>query len=59
MLCVLALTAMSARNSVAQRYPFLPVLGAPHGIYTIWQDSQSGMWLGAIDDVVRFDGQHY
>ena len=59
LLCVLALTAMSARNSVAQRYPFLPVLGAPHGIYTIWQDSQSGMWLGAIDDVVRFDGQHY
>jgi len=59
LLCILALIAMSARISFAQRYPFLPVPGAPHGIYTIWQDSESGMWLGTIDDVVRFDGQHY
>ena len=59
LLCFLALTAMSARSSSAQRYPFLPVPGAPHGIYSIWQDSKSGMWLGTIDDVVRFDGQHY
>jgi hypothetical protein len=38
----------------------LPIPGAPHGIYPdIWQDSHSGMWLGTIDDVVRFDGEHF
>ena len=59
LLCILALTAMSARIAFAQRYPFLPVPGAPHGIYSLWQDSKSGMWLGTIDDAVLFDGQHY
>ena len=42
----------------AQHYPFLPVSGTPHGIYTIFQDSHSALWLGTIDDAYRFDGVH-
>jgi hypothetical protein len=55
--CLLALAA--AGQVSAQKFPFLLVPGGPHGIYNIFQDSHSGMWLGTIDDVVRFDGQHY
>jgi tRNA A-37 threonylcarbamoyl transferase component Bud32 len=50
---------LAAMHAVAQRYPFLSVPGAPHGIYTMMQDSQSALWLGTIDDVVRFDGEHF
>jgi len=55
--CLLALAA--GATSYAQKYPFLPISGAPHGIFQLFQDSHSGMWLGTIDDVVRFDGEHF
>jgi hypothetical protein len=43
----------------AQNYPILPVANSPHGIFTMMQDSHSGLWLGTIDDVYRFDGEHF
>lgn len=43
----------------AQHYPFLPVPGSPHGISVMMQDRHSALWLGAIDDVYRFDGEHF
>ena len=43
----------------AQHYPILQVPNSPHGIFTMMQDHQSGLWLGTIDDVVRFDGEHF
>ncbi len=42
-----------------QRYPILPVPGSPHGIYVIFQDHRSALWLGTIDDVVCFDGGRF
>ena len=43
----------------AQRYPILPVPNSPHGIFTMMQDSRSGIWLGTIDDVFLFDGTRF
>ena len=48
-----------SERGFAQHYPILPVPGAPHGIFTMMQDSQSALWLGTIDDVFRFDGEHF
>lgn len=42
-----------------QRYPVIQVPGAPHGIFTMMQDSQSRIWMGTIDDVYCFDGVHF
>jgi len=44
---------------LAQQYPILPVPGSPHGIFTLMQDSHSAIWMGTIDDVLRFDGEHF
>ena len=43
----------------AQHYPILPVPNSPHSIFAMMQDSQSALWLGTIDDVYRFDGEHF
>lgn len=53
-LCLLA-----AATAFAQHYPVLPVPGAPHGIFTLMQDSRSALWMGTIDDVYCFDGEHF
>ena len=50
---------MLAATAHAQRYPILPVPGSPHGIFTLMQDSQSALWMGTIDDVLRFDGENF
>jgi ligand-binding sensor domain-containing protein len=55
----LLLPAVAAMAAAAQHYPILPVLNSPHGIFTMMQDSQSALWLGSIDDVYRFDGEHF
>jgi ligand-binding sensor domain-containing protein len=55
-ICAMALTAATAR---AQHYPILPVPNSPHGIYTLFQDSRSALWLGTVNDVLRFDGEHF
>lgn len=55
-ICVVFTAAAAA---CAQQYPILPVPGAPHGIFTMMQDSQSAIWMGTIDDVLRFDGEHF
>jgi len=52
----MALTAATVR---AQHYPILPVPNSPHGIYTLFQDSRSALWLGTVNDVLRFDGEHF
>lgn len=44
---------------LGQHYPILPVPGSPHGIFTMMQDSRSALWLGTIDDVYCFDGEHF
>lgn len=49
----------AATTACAQHYPILPVPGAPHGIFTLMQDSHSAIWMGTIDDVFRFDGEHF
>lgn len=58
-LLLIGLAHLLAAASFAQHYPFLPVPGSPHGIFTMMQDSHSALWLGTIDDVVRFDGKHF
>jgi len=50
---------MAAAPACAQHYPIVPVPGSPHGIFTMMQDSQSAIWMGTIDDALRFDGQHF
>lgn len=54
--CVVFTAAVVA---CAQKYPFVQVPGAPHGIYAMMQDSRSAIWLGTIDDVLSFDGEHF
>ena len=49
----------TAAPACAQQYPILPVLGSPHGIFTMMQDSRTALWMGTIDDVLRFDGEHF
>lgn len=49
----------TAAAACAQQFPFVQVPGAPHGIYTLMQDSRSAIWLGTIDDVLRFDGERF
>jgi Protein kinase domain len=56
-ICALALTA--ATTTHAQHYPILPIPNSPHGIYTLFQDSRSALWLGTVNDVLRFDGEHF
>jgi len=46
-------------RACAQHYPILPVAGSPHGIFSMMQDQTSALWLGTIDDVVRFDGANF
>ena len=58
-LLLIGLTHLLAAASFAQHYPILPVQGSPKGIFTLMQDSHSALWLGTIDDVVRFDGEHF
>jgi ligand-binding sensor domain-containing protein len=53
---LLLVAALTAR---AQHYPVLPVPDSPHGILAMMQDSHSALWLGTIDDVYRFDGEHF
>jgi ligand-binding sensor domain-containing protein len=55
-ICAMALTAVTVR---AQHYPILPVPNSPHGVYTLFQDSRSALWLGTVNDVLRFDGEHF
>lgn len=55
-ICTLALTAATAH---AQHYPILPIPNSPHGIYTLFQDSRSALWLGTVNDVLSFDGEHF
>jgi sugar lactone lactonase YvrE len=55
---IFAVAAMAAAAR-AQHYSIVPVPGAPHGIFTMMQDSHSALWLGTIDDVFRFDGEHF
>jgi hypothetical protein len=55
-ICAMALTAATVD---AQHYPILPVPNSPHGIYTLFQDSRSALWLGTVNDVLRFDGEHF
>jgi tRNA A-37 threonylcarbamoyl transferase component Bud32 len=53
-------TMMAAATTAwAQHYPILPMPGAPHGIFTLMQDSHSAIWVGTIDEVFRFDGEHF
>jgi ligand-binding sensor domain-containing protein len=58
-LLLIGLANLLAAASFAQHYPILPVPGSPQGIFTMMQDSHSALWLGTIDDVVRFDGEHF
>lgn len=46
-------------TSFAQHYAILPVPGSPHGIFAMMQDRHSALWLGTIDDAVRFDGENF
>jgi ligand-binding sensor domain-containing protein/predicted Ser/Thr protein kinase len=55
-LFLIGLAHLLASASFAQHYPFLPVPNSPHGIYTLFQDSHSALWLGTVNDVLRFDG---
>lgn len=55
----IVLAVFAAVAARAQHYPIQAVPGAPHGIFTMMQDSESALWLGTIDDVLRFDGQHF
>lgn len=50
---------LATATACAQHYPILPVNGSPHGIFSMMQDSHSAIWMGTIDDVLRFDGQHF
>jgi hypothetical protein len=43
----------------AQHYPILPVPNSPHGIFTMFQDRESRIWMGTIDDVYSFDGERF
>jgi tRNA A-37 threonylcarbamoyl transferase component Bud32 len=56
---LLTVMLLSSSALFAQRYPVVPVAGAPHGIFTMMQDSQSRIWMGTIDDVFCFDGVHF
>ncbi len=53
------MVAAVAAAAQAQHYPIMLVPGSPHGIFTMMQDSHSALWLGTIDDVLRFDGEHF
>jgi hypothetical protein len=55
-ICAMALTAATV---CAQHYPILPVPNSPPGIYTLFQDSRSALWLGTANNVFRFDGEHF
>jgi len=55
----MCVTVMATATAFAQHYPILPVPGSPHGIFSMMQDSRSAIWMGTIDDVLRFDGQHF
>lgn len=48
-----------AVTCLGQHYPILPVPNSPHGVVAMMQDSRSALWLGAIDDVYCFDGEHF
>jgi hypothetical protein len=53
------LVAAMAAAARAQHYAIQSVPGAPHGIFTMMQDGHSALWMGTIDDVVRFEGEHF
>ena len=57
-ICLYSLVTLPS-SMRAQRYPILPVPNSPHGIFTMMQDSRSGIWLGTIDDVFLFDGTRF
>ncbi len=50
---------MASVPASAQQFPVLPVAGSPRGIYVLFQDHRSALWLGTIDDVVCFDGARF
>lgn len=46
-------------DSLCAQYPIVLVPGSPHGIFTLMQDIHSAFWMGTIDHVLRFDGEHF
>jgi ligand-binding sensor domain-containing protein/tRNA A-37 threonylcarbamoyl transferase component Bud32 len=54
-----AVAALSAICASGQHYPAVAVQGSPSGIYVMVQDSKSRLWMGTIDDVYCFDGEHF
>lgn len=46
-------------NCLGRNYPILPVANSPHGIFTIFEDNKSRLWLGTVDDVYCFDGVNF
>ena len=58
-LLLIGLAHLLAATSFAQHFPILAVPGSPHAIFTMMQDSRSALWLGTIDDVIRFDGERF
>jgi len=59
-LLLIGLANLLAAASVAQHFPFLPVPNSPaQGIYTLFQDSRSALWLGTVNDALRFDGERF
>jgi tRNA A-37 threonylcarbamoyl transferase component Bud32/ligand-binding sensor domain-containing protein len=58
-LLLVGLTHLLAASGIAQHYPILPVPGSPRGIYTLFQDSRSALWLGTVNDVLGFDGTRF
>jgi tRNA A-37 threonylcarbamoyl transferase component Bud32 len=55
----IGLLLTTAAMAGAQQYPFVLTPESPHGIFTLMQDSHSAIWLGTIDDALRFDGGHF
>jgi tRNA A-37 threonylcarbamoyl transferase component Bud32/ligand-binding sensor domain-containing protein len=58
-LLLIGLAHLLAAAGLAQHYPILPVPGSPLGIYTLFQDSRSALWLGTANDVLGFDGTRF
>jgi tRNA A-37 threonylcarbamoyl transferase component Bud32 len=57
--CVIAWCLAVGPPAFAQQYPFLQVPGAPKNITTLFQDSKGRLWVGAIDQLVCFDGARF
>jgi tRNA A-37 threonylcarbamoyl transferase component Bud32 len=58
-LLILLLPHLLVAMSLGQHFPFQPVPNSPHGIYTLFQDSRSGLWMGTVNDALRFDGERF